>query len=51
MKVCPAETGTPDPHDDIMRTGNLRIGDFLDRRAFAVGVQANSFHGYFLCKV
>lgn len=44
MQIGAAQAGTPDTHDDIVRTGNLRIDDLLDGRPLAVSVKADGFH-------
>lgn len=52
VKVGPAKPGAADAHDDIVRPGDLRIGNFFDGRALAVSVQTNGFHDdYFFCSV
>jgi hypothetical protein len=51
MEVGPAKPRAADAHDDIVRPGDLRIGHFFELGALAVGMQADSFHGYFVCNV
>jgi hypothetical protein len=52
MKVGPTKPGAADAHDDIVRPGDFRVGNFFERRSFAVSMQTNCFHdSYFLCSV
>src|SRR5205823_5627443 len=44
MEICATETGTADAHDDVVRTGDLRLVDLLDHRWLLVLVHPYRFH-------
>ena len=52
VQIGAAKAGAADAHDDIVRPGDLGIGDLFEHRPLAIGMKTNGFHGgYFLCNV
>ena len=44
VQVGAAQPGAADAHDDVVRPGDLRLGDLLDLERLVVGVQARGVH-------
>jgi hypothetical protein len=44
VQVGAAQAGRTDPHDDVERSGRLRLVDLVELERLLVGVQAGSLH-------